>query len=253
MISKSLSTSRRFAHLNTEAGDLAEFSQTLFTLLVVHADDFGRLSGDTFTIKHLVFPTSPRTLEHFDTALGALVRVGLIKRYSVNGNDYLEIERWDDHQTGLHKRTKSRVPEPQFPEIPGNSGNFQNFPAQLNRTKLNLTEVVMNKEHSLLAGSAGKPPAPTREFLSWFQGEYKKRRSGATYFVKWPAHSAIVKKLLTTFPEDRLKKHAVLLLTTNEEWTEGTDRGIEVLSGKINWLEERLSAWESKQKGRQSV
>ena len=250
MISKSLSTSRKFAHLFTEAGELAEFSQVLFTLLVTHSDDFGRLPGDVFTIKHLVFPTSPRTIEHFDLALAALCRTGLIRRYSAHGSECIQIEKWDDHQTGLHKRTISKHPDP---ELPGISGNFRDLPAQLNRTELNLTEQngkVMNKEHSL---PRQRTTAPVKEFLGWFQAEYKKRRNGATYFVKWDAHGAIVKRLLTTFPPERLKRHAIGLLVTKEEWIEGTDRGIEVLSGKINWLEERLCASEAREKGRKSV
>ena len=100
---------------------------------------------------------------------------------------------------------------------------------------------------------AVKAPSPVREFLTWFQGEYKARRNGATYFVRWDAHGAIVKRLLTAFPGDRLRKHAQILLTTDEEWTTGTDRGVEILSAKINWLEERLCAWEAKRKAREAV
>lgn len=107
------------------------------------------------------------------------------------------------------------------------------------------------KEHR--QAPAEKAPSTTREFLGWFQGEYKARRNGATYFVRWDAHSALVKRLLTAFPVDRLKKHAQILLTTNEEWTTGTDRGIEILSAKINWLEERLCAWEAGKKAREAV
>jgi hypothetical protein len=92
-----------------------------------------------------------------------------------------------------------------------------------------------------------------KEFLTWFQGEYKARRNGATYFVKWEAHGAIVKRLLTAFPSDRLKKHAQILLTTDEDWTTTTDRGVEILSSKINWLEERLCAWEAKRRAREAV
>lgn len=102
------------------------------------------------------------------------------------------------------------------------------------------------------AKSAEKAPG-VREFLTWFQGEYKARRNGAVYFVKWEAHGAIVKRLLTGHSIDRLKKHAQILLRSNEEWIDSTDRGIEVLSGKINWLEERLCAWETERKSREAV
>jgi hypothetical protein len=102
-------------------------------------------------------------------------------------------------------------------------------------------------------GSAEKTPSGVREFLTWFQAEYKARRHGATYFVKWEQHGKLVKDLLRVFPQERLRKHAYLLLTTDEDWTTGTDRGIGILSTKINWLEERLCAWEAKRKAREAV
>lgn len=88
------------------------------------------------------------------------------------------------------------------------------------------------------------PGGGTREFLDWWQTEYQKRREGAKYVVKWEVHGKLVKDLLRVHPLERLKKHAVILLTTDEDWTTGTDRGIGILSTKINWLEDRLTAWE---------
>ena len=99
-----------------------------------------------------------------------------------------------------------------------------------------------------------KNAPPVIEFLNWFQEEYKKRRNGATYCVVWAKHGAIVKRLLQTYPPERLRRHAVILLTaTVDEWIEDTDRGIEVLAGKINWLEDRLTAWEKKHQAREAV
>src|SRR5688572_4202180 len=84
MISKSLSTSERFAALHESAGKLAEFCQSLYPLLLAHADDWGCQQGDPFTIKHAVFPTSPRRLPEFTTALKHLHNVGLITWYQAN-------------------------------------------------------------------------------------------------------------------------------------------------------------------------
>jgi hypothetical protein len=98
-----------------------------------------------------------------------------------------------------------------------------------------------------------KTPSPAKEFLAWFQGEYKTRRNGATYFVTWDKHMPIVGRLLKLHAPDRLRKHAKILLTTDEPWTETTDRGIEVLASKINWLDERLCRWEVERKARQPV
>jgi hypothetical protein len=101
--------------------------------------------------------------------------------------------------------------------------------------------------------TAPAAPSPAKDFLVWFQAEYKARRHGATYFVTWDKHMPIVGRLLKLHAPDRLKKHAQLLLTTDEPWTETTDRGIEVLAGKINWLDERLCQWEAKRKAREPV
>lgn len=115
MISKSLGTSRKFAALS---GPLAEFSAALYPLIVSHTDDFGRLEGDSFTIKHRVWPTAHRDEPEFQGALEQLRSVGLIELYVVGDQQYVEVTRFDDHQTGLHKRTRSKIPSPDETETP---------------------------------------------------------------------------------------------------------------------------------------
>ena len=155
MISKSLGSSRKFHAVSTRCAELGEFAQALFPLMVVSADDFGRLEGDAFTVKHKVFPMSPRTEEDFETVLQAMSLVGLIRFYEVGGDRYLEIINFDREQPGLHKRTKSDYPDPptppddfgKFPEVPGNSQNSREIPGTSadpreipGRTEPNLTE-----------------------------------------------------------------------------------------------------------------
>ena len=114
LISKSLGSSRKFDALNADAGKLAEFCQALYPLIIANTDDFGRMEGDAFTVKHLVWPSSPRPERDFDQALNALKSVGLINRYVVDGSHYLQVVQFDEHQPGLNKqkRTKSRFPDP---------------------------------------------------------------------------------------------------------------------------------------------
>jgi hypothetical protein len=134
MISKSLSTSEKYAGL-AAAGELTEFCQLLYPLLIPHSDDFGRLQGDPFTVKYMCFPASPRSLEEFATALGHLHASDLIQWYAAGGKRYIQIANFDQHQQGLHKRTRS-----QFPSVPGNSGNGPEFPGQEKRTEGKRTE-----------------------------------------------------------------------------------------------------------------
>ena len=118
MIARSLSTSQKFAALQ-DATVLSEFAQVLYMLLIVHSDDYGRGPGDTFTVKHLIVPTTCRPLSDVDIALAAMNTVGLIHWYAVGGRKFIQIQDFDTHQCGLHKRTQSK-----FPEAPGGSGEI---------------------------------------------------------------------------------------------------------------------------------
>lgn len=126
MISKTLSTSQKRAELHQVVPPLAEFCQAIYPLLVAHSDDFGRLAGDAFTVKHAIDPTSPRTLSEFEAALQALNDVGLITWYPAVGRKFIQIQNFDPHQIGLHKRTASSYPDPPS----GNSGNFSEVMAE---------------------------------------------------------------------------------------------------------------------------
>ena len=103
------------------------------------------------------------------------------------------------------------------------------------------------KKRATHVAPAKKPPDPrVREFLTWFQSEYRTRRHGADYLVKWDKHGALVKQMLGATDLDRLKKYAQILLSekTDDEFIVSTDRGIEILSSKFSWLSDRLAAWE---------
>ena len=237
MISKSLSTSEKFASLSAIDGEMAEFCQILYLLMIPHSDDFGRLQGDSFTIKHQCYPASPRQAEEFQQALNYLHNAELIIWYQVTGKQFIQITNFEPHQVGLHKRTSSN-----FPEFPGKYRKRREIPSEEKGreekgTEENLLGVVK--------------PTPTKDFLTWFIDLYAAKRSGAKYTAT-DKHGGIVKRLLKSHSPERLRQHAEILLTTDEDWVETTDRGIEVLAGKINWLEERLAAWEKRQDLRQA-
>lgn len=138
LISKSLGSSRKFHAVLDAAGRLGEFCQVLFPLIIVNTDDFGRMPGDAFTVKHVVLPTSKRGEREFDLALEALATVHLIERYQVDGVIYLQVNQFDPHQPNLQKRTSGK-----FPEFPGSSSNYR-----LNLTELNLTESNLTQNRS---------------------------------------------------------------------------------------------------------
>jgi hypothetical protein len=132
MISRNLGSSRKFHAVNAKCGKLGDFAQAVFPLIVVNADDFGRLEGDAFTVQHKVFPVSPHPEEDFERVLQAMNEVGLIRFYHVDMDRYLEIVKFDREQPGLHRRTKSDYPDP-----PGVPEEFGNFPEGQNLTEQN--------------------------------------------------------------------------------------------------------------------
>src|ERR1051326_58362 len=110
MLSKSLSTSKRYAALYSQ--ELGEFCQSLYPLLLAHADDYGRLEGDAFTVKHSVIPASTRAEGDIEEALQLLHNVHLIEWYQTAAGRFIQIINFEQHQAGLKKRTPSRCPEP---------------------------------------------------------------------------------------------------------------------------------------------
>ena len=136
MISKSISISEK---VNT-LPDI--FDMLLFTWIIPHTDDFGRLTGSPAKVKALVVPMLDKTIKDVERAIQSLHDAGLLIWYEVGSDKYIQIVNFDNHQQGLHKRTKSKFPEPpsNHNDIPGLSRNFPEFPSEQNRTEENRTE-----------------------------------------------------------------------------------------------------------------
>lgn len=144
MISKSISTSRKFSRLPSDQ------ARMLYLMLLPHTNDFGIIEGEEFWIKYNVVPT----LEHWTEELIAntlkeIEGVGLAFWYQNNGKKYIEITNFDEHQD-LHKRTKSRLPDHsgKFREVPGKSCNATEIPPR-REEKLREVEVKKNLKEDL--------------------------------------------------------------------------------------------------------
>ncbi|XEC97016.1 DNA replication protein DnaD [Paenibacillus tarimensis] len=127
MISKVISISEK---VNT----LSLFGRLLYTWMIPHTDDFGRLPGSPAKVRALIVPMGDETVKDVESALSDMQDNGLIEWYEVDGEKFIQITNFDEHQSGLHKRTNSKFPDPprkekqisnDIPEVPGNSGNFR--------------------------------------------------------------------------------------------------------------------------------
>lgn len=124
MICKSISVS-------TQVNKMSLFSQLLYTWMIPHADDWGRMDADPGVIWALVVPRyrelkllpigSEKAAVSEELINAALAEMAasvdeagqsLILLYEVGGKRYLQYSNWDKDQAGLHKRIQSDFPAP---------------------------------------------------------------------------------------------------------------------------------------------
>mgnify|MGYP001393291040 CR=1 FL=1 len=148
MINKSISVSEK---VNIKLPNL--FDKLLFTWMIPHADDFGRLPGSPAKIKALVVPMLDVTLKEVEQAIQNMHNAELIIWYSIDSEKYIQIRNFENHQSGLHKRTKSKFPEP-----PEHSGKFPEIPPEGKGREQNRTELKGIEGNGI---EVNPPPPPS--------------------------------------------------------------------------------------------
>lgn len=102
MISKSISTSTRLSEVST-------FGKLLFTWIIPHCDDYGRMEGNPKILKAIVVPLCDESIEDVEKSLKELEKVAMIKRYEFGERKYLQIFKWEDHQSFRADRPRMSV------------------------------------------------------------------------------------------------------------------------------------------------
>ena len=93
---------------------------------------------------------------------------------------------------------------------------------------------------------ADEPDKPSvQAFLRRFCEHYAKALHGAKYLVKPAKDVPLLRQLLAAHGAERLEQLAVVMLHADDKFIAESDRGIQILSTKINWLESRLRAAEA--------
>lgn len=106
MLSKTISTSRR-------VNRLPDRSALLYSWLIPHTDDFGRMEGDAMTVRAKVVPMRPSTEQEVEQDLELMAQNGLVVRYEVSGQKYLEISNFGSFQTFRSDRPRrAEYPDP---------------------------------------------------------------------------------------------------------------------------------------------
>lgn len=104
MLSKSISYSLQVNRLSMPA-------KLLFTWMIPHADDFGKMKGEPEHIKAIVAPMIDWSIEDVAGFLGEMVEQGLIHHYEYLNEWIIEFPKWEMHQ----KIRKDRLIDSIFP------------------------------------------------------------------------------------------------------------------------------------------
>ncbi len=191
MLSKSISISRK-------VNQLSEFAQLLFTWMIAHTDDFGRIDGDPEIVKAIVMPLSKKKTQDFIHALIEMVCANLILWYRAENDLLIQIINFDEHQPNLSKRTSSKHPEfkneyKQALDFLGNAKLFSEFlgiseKVRPNLTEFNLTEQNRTKPNCSPKGDSPKGASPKGELevrFDFFWKAYPKKKSKGQAQAVW--------------------------------------------------------------------
>lgn len=103
------------------------WSMLAFSWLISHADVEGRTYGDAELVKSIVFPRqSSITTEMMEEFIQEWIKAGLVTRYVVEDELYIEFPNFGKHQVGLRKdkEPKSIIPPNPDNPIPQPSDNL---------------------------------------------------------------------------------------------------------------------------------
>lgn len=108
IILKSISESKKLSILKTDGARL------LYTWLIPHVNINGCFSADPVIINNRIFTRLNKNISEINQYLEDIERVGLIKRYHVNGDEFLVVPDFAEKQPSLRpeREGKTTIPYP---------------------------------------------------------------------------------------------------------------------------------------------
>lgn len=248
------------------------------------ADDFGVMLFDAIPIQHIRTRFAQRARKTVMRMLEVVAGVDLVRLFTHQTQTYCYQHDWQKYQKVRypHKTDQPKIPdwllatcdrETQYLHTvwPGGERDKKlptwkppatwQPPAYEPEPEQNRSETVAQSIPALaLARTQPVPVAAPRNrgaaqadedrtlgtgaFVRRFCELYK-QHCGATYHVNPSKHIPLIRRLLQTHGAGELERLTIVMLTaTADAWLNETDRGIEILHTKINWLASRLAAYE---------
>ncbi len=104
--------------LSMQVNSLPLPAQLLFTWMISHVDDDGRLKGEPEYIKATVVPMKKWSFKQIEKHLLAIKDLGLIYYWEQNGEWFIELVKWKEHQ----QIQKDRYKPSDLPSFPNENG-----------------------------------------------------------------------------------------------------------------------------------
>lgn len=196
--------------INPELVELPFETRLLFPGLWVLADRQGRLEDRPKLIKMQIFPADSVDV---DDLLTQLQRAGLIVRYEVDGNKYIEIINFEKHQNPHKDEKPSTIParcQHSANTVPTPSRHQPN-PACTH----NLEPLTSNLDKNIVGSGPTGEPTPTEFEEAWTLYPNRPGRSKADALRAWKAR--IKEGVNPVLLIDGVKRYAAYCRGTNTE------------------------------------
>ena len=164
-----------------QVNDLSLKAALLFTWIIPHLDDFGRMQANPRRLKAVVVPMRDDIdLRDIHASLLEMEKQNLLSLYSVENELYISVSKFEQHQQGLHKRTISKFPPPPALEAALNldSGKFREIPGDSPRTEQNRREQEQEEKRREKRNVEASPlDILISEIFDFWKKETKKEKS----------------------------------------------------------------------------
>ena len=147
-------------HTSDKVNMMSDFQFRVWVSLITFVDDYGRGDARPAVIKGQCFPLRDRvTVREIEKALTALVEIGCIQLYQVDGHQYLYFPHWERHQT--IRNQKSKFPAP--PQVNTDDNNCNQL----------ISKVPVIQSNPIQSESVSEYESNTRKSQKHRYGQYK--------------------------------------------------------------------------------
>ena len=126
--------------LSRKLNMVSEGAENLYYRILVMSDDFGCYHADSAIIKGKIYTLRQISLSSIEERLQELTSINLIKMYEVNGESYVQIVKFEDHQK-FRSDIKRKESYPQYEQRSRNE-------SERIRTNPNMEKGTVNRNRS---------------------------------------------------------------------------------------------------------